>query len=139
MATAQVFSFERAEHEQPKKIVRLCRGDLVFSAVQVLRSGGENILHSHQHLEGFWFVLSGRFRFYTTEDAVLADLGPHQGVLIPRDYPYWFESVGDGPHELLQVEASDRLIVDEKSLAEGRTDYAERRVAVEDLMRDTPT
>jgi mannose-6-phosphate isomerase-like protein (cupin superfamily) len=29
-------------------------------------------LHSHENLDGFWFVLSGRARFYTTGDKALA-------------------------------------------------------------------
>ncbi len=34
-------------------------------AFQVLRAGGETNMHSHTHLDGFWFVRRGKARFYT--------------------------------------------------------------------------
>lgn len=92
---------------KPKVVRRLAKTDRAYLAVQLVGEGGENNLHSHSHVDGFWFVLSGRVRFYTTDDAVLGEWGPHQGVLIPRGYPYWFESVGDDDLEILQFEASD--------------------------------
>jgi mannose-6-phosphate isomerase-like protein (cupin superfamily) len=67
-------------------------------------------LHSHQHLDGFWLVLSGRARFYTTDDVLLRECGPFEGMLIPRGFPYWFENVGDEELEMLQVEASDTIL-----------------------------
>ena len=92
---------------QPKAVKMLARTDRAFFAVQVVREGGENNLHSHAHVDGFWFVLSGRARFYTTGDELLAECGPLEGVLVPREYPYWFESCGEDELEILQFEASD--------------------------------
>lgn len=34
----------------------------------------------------------------------------HEGVFVPRNVPYWFESVGDELLELLQVEAIDKTV-----------------------------
>ena len=62
-------------------------------------------MHSHPNMDGLWFVLSGRAKFYTTGDELIAELGSLESVLIPRDYPYWFESDGDEILEILQVEA----------------------------------
>jgi mannose-6-phosphate isomerase-like protein (cupin superfamily) len=92
---------------QPKAVKMLARTDRAFFAVQVVREGGENNLHSHKHVDGFWFVLSGRARFYTTDDELLGEFGPLEGVLVPRGYPYWFESCGADELEILQFEASD--------------------------------
>ena len=92
---------------QPKAVKMLGRTDRAFLAIQTVNLGGENNLDSHAHVDGFWFVLSGRARFYTTDDELLGDFGPLEGVVIPRGYPYWFESAGDEPLELLQFEASD--------------------------------
>jgi hypothetical protein len=36
--------------------------------------------------------LSGSATFYTTGDRVVARLGKHEGLLIPHEAPYWFES-----------------------------------------------
>jgi mannose-6-phosphate isomerase-like protein (cupin superfamily) len=106
-ATATVFRYDRPElGGRSKRIVVLGRTDISIGCVQVVADGGENNLHSHATLDGYWFVLAGRARFYTTGDELIADVGRHEGVLVPRGYPYWFESSGDVPLELLQFEAS---------------------------------
>jgi mannose-6-phosphate isomerase-like protein (cupin superfamily) len=106
---AKLINYERPilRESQPKAVKMLARTDRAFFAVQVVREGGENNLHSHAHVDGFWFVLSGRARFYTTGDELLGELGPLEGVLIPREFPYWFESCGEDELEILQFEASD--------------------------------
>jgi mannose-6-phosphate isomerase-like protein (cupin superfamily) len=84
---------------------RLAETDLATIAVKRIREGGENTLHMHPNADGFWTVLSGRVRFYTTGDELVADLGPMEGIVIPRTFPYWFESASeDGTDlEILQV------------------------------------
>jgi mannose-6-phosphate isomerase-like protein (cupin superfamily) len=106
---AKVINYQRPvlKESQPKAVKMLARTDRAFFAVQVVRDGGENNLHSHKHVDGFWFVLSGRARFYTTGDELLGEFGPLEGVLVPRGYPYWFESCGEDELEILQFEASD--------------------------------
>lgn len=111
---AQIFRYARPElpegEFQGKVITRLARTDRMLANVQTLKTGGENNLHSHRHLDGFWMVLSGRVRFYGEGDAPIAELGPREGILVPRNFPYWFEAVGDEPLELLQVESFDIAI-----------------------------
>ena len=121
-----IFKHERRESTRSKTVQVLCRSDIVFGAIQTVRQGGETNLHSHDRLDGFWFVLSGRARFYTTDDVVIADLGPRDGILIPRDYPYWFERVGDEELELLQVEASTVALERLSDFGDKRKDYAPR-------------
>jgi mannose-6-phosphate isomerase-like protein (cupin superfamily) len=123
---AKVMRYERPELEegQPKAVKMLGRTDRAFFAVQLVKEGGENNLHSHAHVDGFWFVLSGRARFYTTDDELLGDFGPLEGVVIPRGYPYWFESAGDEPLELLQFEASDEAFGQPN---EDRVDHAPQK------------
>jgi len=82
---------------------RLAETDLATFAVKRIREGGENTLHMHPNADGFWTVLRGRVRFYTTDDELVADLGPLEGIVIPRTYPYWFESAGDEDLEIFQV------------------------------------
>lgn len=108
---ASVFRYRRpAELKTRRGIAPLVRSDILFSAVQVIREGGENSLHSHSAMDGFWFVLRGRARFYGAGDQLIAEIGQHEGVFVPRDVPYWFESVGDELLELLQVEAIDKTV-----------------------------
>src|SRR5262249_34965690 len=85
--------YEKPPYEEGvKSYAPLARCDHLVAIVQVLREGGENQLHSHKNMDGFWFVLSGRVRFYGEDDVVLAECGTHEGILIPRTVKYWFES-----------------------------------------------
>ncbi|MBG9386393.1 cupin domain-containing protein [Caenimonas aquaedulcis] len=108
---AQPFRFDSPEMPEGKHVgkfvVRLARTDRMIANVQVLKNGGETNLHTHHHLDGFWMVLKGHARFYGEGDVVVADLKEREGVLIPRHFKYWFESVGDDVLEILQVECAD--------------------------------
>lgn len=115
------------EIRHSKAIVKLCASDILMATVQVVRSGGENNLHSHDRLDGFWFVLRGRARFYTEDDALLGEFGKHEGVFVPRGVPYWFESAGDEDLELLQVEATST-----PGNSGGRTNHAPTRASYDD-------
>ena len=105
--TATTFRFTIPEFEKGRKVIRLARTDRMVAALQVVKQGGENLLHSHKHLDGFWMVLKGRARFYGPDNVVIGDLGAREGILIPRGFRYWFESASEEVLELLQVEASD--------------------------------
>lgn len=121
--TATVFAYESpAELTKPKSIARLCRSDIIYSSVQILREGGENNLHAHSAQDGIWIVLKGRARFYGTDDRLLAELAPLQGVHIPRGFYYWFEKIGAEPLEILQVEAIDKTVVNKRLDATPQTD-----------------
>lgn len=106
---AFVFDYQApANLEHRRGVTRLVHTDLMMASIQLFtRGGGERNLHSHDALDGFWFVLAGRAKFYGPGDALTADLGPHQGVFLPRGVAYWFEQVGDEPLQILQVEAVD--------------------------------
>jgi mannose-6-phosphate isomerase-like protein (cupin superfamily) len=125
-STMQAFKYETPPADQPRKTVWLCRTEHLVGAVQMLMKGGEQALHSHAHLDGFWFVLKGRARFYSDQDTVFAEVGPHEGVLVPRGTKYWFEAVKGEPLELLQVEASDIAFKTRDELRKDVTYYAER-------------
>lgn len=101
------FAYEKPDTTAPKSAVPLVRTEWAQLAVQVLREGGENNLHSHAHVEGHYFVLRGRVRFYTTGDELVGELGPNEGIVIPRGYPYWFEAVPGEELELMRFGSSD--------------------------------
>lgn len=120
----QAFRYDTPATEKPKTIVWLAKTDRLFATVQVITSGGETNLHSHSHLDGFWYVLKGRARFYSDVNTVHAELGPSEGVLIPRGVKYWFESAGDEPLEILQLECSDVPFKTKAELIADRVDHA---------------
>ena len=127
---ARVFKYTRPEMRSKKTFVKLARTDRMMAYVQVLSSGGENNLHSHGHLDGFWMVLKGRARFYGEGDKLLADLGPHEGILLPRNFKYWFESSSPEPLELLQIEAADIPMPDDRQILEDRKDHSAQKVRI---------
>lgn len=101
-----VFQYQRPDLDHGKGTIFLGRTDILTGMIQVVREGGENNLHAHTATDGFWFVLGGRARFYGEDDVLLADLGRHEGILIPRGFKYWFESASDEPLEILRVGAT---------------------------------
>jgi mannose-6-phosphate isomerase-like protein (cupin superfamily) len=104
-----------------KAIARLARGERVKASVQVLREGGENNLHSHEASDGLWFVLRGSVKWYGDGDALVATLNQHDGVLVPRGTPYWFEQTGDEPLELLHVTSTDPAFAEKRRDIQTRT------------------
>ncbi len=109
-----------------KGFVMVGRGEYIRGVVQIVKkNGGENNLHYHTHAETFWFVLSGRVKFYGPEDVILGEFGTGEGIITPRFSRYWFENSGDEDLELLQVAASP-----EPGLKSGRTDASPQRFDV---------
>jgi mannose-6-phosphate isomerase-like protein (cupin superfamily) len=115
-------SAEQLEGRQ-KIVVRMGSTPTVKTFVQCVNvDGGENNLHAHPNTDGFWFVLTGRSRWYGEDDQLLAELGRHESIMIPRGTKYWFEASGDQPLEVLHV-ACTRDGVDARS---DRVDFAPR-------------
>lgn len=100
-----IFKIEKPEMKRGRHVRVLARTETMYCNVQFVRQGGENKLHSHPNLDGLWFVLKGRARFYQGHEELLVELGAGEGVVIPHDFRYWFESTGDEDLELLQVES----------------------------------
>lgn len=125
----QVFRYQPPDFPEGrgKGVQLLGRTDLAFAAIQRLKAtGGETNLHTHARVDGFWMVLTGRVKFYTTDDEVIATLNPMEGIVIPRNYPYWFGADGV-ESEILQFEANvERQSADRKHNT-GRIDVGERR------------
>jgi len=108
----KVFSYRPpAEPMRNRAFLPMVRSETMIAQVQILKEGkGEQELHSHGALDGFWFVLGGCAKFYGEGDIELATLKQHDGIFIPRNFLYWFEAVGDEPCQLLQVEARDKTV-----------------------------
>src|SRR4051812_16014133 len=117
---ARPFSFATPPQSTIKRaVVPIVRTDILVGQIQIINNGGERQLHSHTGMDGFWMVLKGRVRFYGPEDeTVIKECGPMEGVFVPRNVSYWFESVGEEQAHLLQVEAIDKT-VENKFIAHG--------------------
>jgi len=111
--------------ERKKTSVLLGKGEYVRGMIQVVKEGGENNLHYHANVDGFWMVLKGRAKFYGPGDALLGEFGPQEGLVIPRFARYWFESTGDEQLEILLVQAFSQP----NAPNSGRTDSAPRKLA----------
>ena len=129
---ATTFRYERPELRRSKAFVKFFKTDLMSAEVQVIGQGGENNLHTHRASDGFWMVLEGQARFYGEGDEIVADLGPLEGVHIPRGFPYWFESSGSTPLEIVHVSASvlghegpDRVDLAELKLTQSDKEYVD--------------
>ncbi|MFM2129138.1 MAG: hypothetical protein RL477_684 [Pseudomonadota bacterium] len=106
------FSYRKPEAlSGDKMILELAKSRLIRGRVQIVRKGGENNLHTHDGMDGFWLVLKGRVRFYGPGDEVIGEFGQHEGILLPAGEPYWFESAESGEDlELLQMAAFDPAV-----------------------------
>ena len=104
----QTFSYQKPMRKGSKEFVLLSKTDDIRCGVHVIRKGSEEHLHSHDTIDGFWFVLKGVARFHG-ENEMLGEFESGEGIFIPRGTRYWFESGNDEDVELLQV-----LHVDEK-------------------------
>ena len=122
----RTFKYKKPENlgKSGKAIVQLAESDIIRGRVQIVREGGENNLHSHKGMDGFWMVLRGRVRFYGPGDKVIGEFGEHEGILLPRGAQYWFEKAGEGDLELLQMAGF------EKGVKVQRVDFEPHKLAV---------
>ena len=98
----QTFSYKKPDHlRKGKGIVQLAQSPVIRGRVQIVQEGGENNLHSHTGMDGFWFVLAGKVKFYGPGDVLIGEYAKHEGILIPAGLEYWFES--SDPDEALEI------------------------------------
>ena len=91
---------------------RLRAGNLSVGLMRVNKNGGENNLHAHPDVESVWIVLKGKARFYGMNDVLVAELGPGEGVSIPKGVPYWFDNNEEEPLELYHITSRDASVKD---------------------------
>jgi mannose-6-phosphate isomerase-like protein (cupin superfamily) len=107
---AKEFRHRSPEFEGVKKTWQVCNSDLMKVQVQMVKSGGENNLHTHTGEDAFWYVISGAVKFYGEGDKLVGEYQKGEGILVPRGYKYWFESASSEPLEILRVTAKDQNI-----------------------------
>ena len=124
------FSYKRPDADIGAKRTHVYLGhsDIVTASVQIYPKGGGNVMHYHPGADGFWMVLKGRMRFHGP-DGVIGEYGPHEGVIMPRNARYWFESaLDDEETHLLHVNCdtlekvqNPSIIVDDRPFERGNT------------------
>src|SRR6185312_8498673 len=80
-ARVATFRYDKpSPNGKPKDVLTMVRSGLLKVLVQIVREGGENNLHYHTRSETAWLVLRGKAKFYGVGDALLAELGPQEGI-----------------------------------------------------------
>ena len=128
-ANIHSFVFDASVVDVPdgrKAHIKLAGTDNCRASVQILRNGGDNNLHYHPNMDLIYMVLRGRIRFYGPEGKLLGECGELEGILLPENSRYWFESVGDEEAHLLQIagfpkgmDAPRRIALAEPKQADG--------------------
>ena len=122
-ARMELIKYTQPEVEHGKKVTWIAHTNRLIATIQTVREGGETNLHAHKSLDGIWWVLSGRARFYSDETTLFADVGSGEGVLIPRGVKYWFESASEEPLQLFQVECAYHDLKSTMDVFDDRVDY----------------
>ncbi len=105
-AKVHPFKFDLSDVNVPqdKKLhVKLAGTDSTRASVQILHEGDGNNLHYHPNMDLIYMVLKGCIRFYGPGDAILGEFEQNEGLLLPENARYWFESVGKEEAWLLQI------------------------------------
>jgi mannose-6-phosphate isomerase-like protein (cupin superfamily) len=121
------FSFSKPDSINGKARVGLGSGGMVTASVQYLEEGGDNNLHAHSAEDEVFLILGGRVRFYGVGDALIAELGANEGLVVPRGVAYWFERVGDETLAIYKVGAQDPRMKNERINYGGVTDQQKAR------------
>jgi mannose-6-phosphate isomerase-like protein (cupin superfamily) len=125
-AEAQIvpFQFQRPDADlgDDRTVCYLAHSDLIEASVQVFPKGGGNVLHYHPGPDGFWMVLRGRMRFYGP-DGLIGEYGPNEGIVMPRNARYWFESADENEEaHLLHLNCESQDNVQNRSVTLGARD-----------------
>ena len=91
--------------DQGRSMDLLAKTDLMAAHIKVYAEGGENGLHTHDHEDHIFVVLTGEATFYTGVEEQERVVGKYQGILLPKGAYYRFHSTGDENLVLLRVGA----------------------------------
>ena len=103
LGPVQVVNTEWEQGERNVKV--LGRTDLLTVLLHHWEEGGEVGLHHHTDGDATWIVVGGEVTFYGPDDEILANAGPKQAVVVPRNTMYWFTSTSTEPLEMFRVSA----------------------------------
>lgn len=82
--------------------------DALEVQVKVYASGGENALHTHLEEDHVFLVLAGKARYHLGVEDNAVEIGPYEGVFLPKGAYYRFESIGEENLVLYRVGTATR-------------------------------
>ena len=94
--------------------------------VKVYASGGENALHKHLNEDHSFIVLQGEATFHIGEEDTVKVLTKYEGVMLPRDVLYWFQSSAPENLVMLRVGAAEKWGPTDARFPTGRRSPATR-------------
>lgn len=83
---------------------------------KVYAGGGERGLHSHPNEDHIFFLLAGRALFRDAEDAT-TEVGPFEGIMVPRGVQYAFDTVGGDNLVIVRVGAGESNVKHDGQIA----------------------
>jgi mannose-6-phosphate isomerase-like protein (cupin superfamily) len=114
---------EKAGNTQPSafkvraQLLDQGRTDTVLAAsanltlrLKVYASGGENALHAHENEDHFFIILQGTADFFDP-DGLLAALGPHEGIMLPKGQQYSFNATSAEPLVMLRIGSPNESVL----------------------------
>lgn len=97
-----LFQFRQRLVGQGRADTVLGATDRMFISLKTYAAVGENELHAHPHEDHTFIVMQGKARF-EGPNGEIAEMGPHQGLLLPRNTLYRFTVLGSEPLVMLRV------------------------------------
>jgi mannose-6-phosphate isomerase-like protein (cupin superfamily) len=88
------FSLKAQLLDQGRTDTVLAATDDLSVRLKVYASGGENGLHAHVGEDHVFVILQGSARFFGPDDEAV-DLGPHQGIMMPKGMLYRFYATSE--------------------------------------------
>lgn len=111
----------KERNDRAKVIEGVARTELLSTAVQIVRNGGETNLHVRAGKVGVWVVLGGQAAFSGGDDNRTVSKR-NDAIVPPAGTKFWFESVDDEPLEIIRVGARDPRVTP------GRVDVTRREL-----------
>ncbi len=119
-ATATFYNLRTPYLKQGRTTEIRARTDLMTVTAKVYAEGGENAMHHHAHEDHTFFVLEGEATFHIETDDNVHVVRKYEGVLLPKDVNYWFQSTGQGNLVMLRVGAFHKGIERARLTPDGR-------------------
>ena len=103
---AHVFDLRTPYLEQGRTTDVRARTDLMTVTMKVYAEGGENAMHNHPHEDHSFIVLEGEATFHIETDENTKVVTRYEGVMLPKNVNYWFQSTGRQNLVMIRVGAS---------------------------------
>ena len=105
---AALFNLRAPLLSQGREDTTLAETDLLKLRLKVYAAGGENAMHFHQWEDHSFIVLQGQATFRIGSDDNIKVVNKFEGVMLPRQVPYWFLSSGGENLVMIRAGASTK-------------------------------